>query len=137
MITLFGGCMQSNEKYKEGQVWSYKTRENESNSKIYIVKIEYNKTIGKIYHIYIANLNIKNPYQKSKIQNNLSHSPVSEKTLDDSVIKIVTAKYENNINISDGYVAWKEAFDDGKAGVFTIPVNEIIQCIEDVANMEA
>nr|WP_298678519.1 hypothetical protein [uncultured Treponema sp.] len=129
--------MQSNEKYKEGQVWSYKTRENESNSKIYIVKIEYNKTIGKIYHIYIDNLNIKNPYQKSKIQNNLSHSPVSEKTLDDSVIKIVTAKYENNINISDGYVAWKEAFDDGKAGVFTIPVNEIIQCIEDVANMEA
>ena len=83
------------------------------------------------------NLNIKNPYQKSKIQNNLSHSPVSEKTLDDSVIKIVTAKYENNIDISDGYVAWKEAFDDGKAGVFTIPVNEIIQCIEDVANMEA
>ncbi|MGI5062816.1 hypothetical protein HO345_04470 [Treponema denticola] len=129
--------MQSNEKYKEGQVWSYKTRENESNSKIYIVKIEYNKTIGKIYHIYIDNLNIKNPYQKSKIQNNLSHSPVSEKTLDDSVIKIVTAKYENNIDISDGYVAWKEAFDDGKAGVFTIPVNEIIQCIEDVANMEA
>lgn len=129
--------MQSNEKYKERQVWSYKTRENESNSKIYIVKIEYNKTIGKIYHIYIDNLNIKNPYQKSKIQNNLSHSPVSEKTLDDSVIKIVTAKYENNINISDGYVAWKEAFDDGKAGVFTIPVNEIIQCIEDVANMEA
>ena len=129
--------MQSNEKYKEGQVWSYKTRENESNSKLYIVKIEYNKTIGKIYHIYIDNLNIKNPYQKSKIQNNLSHSPVSEKTLDDSVIKIVTAKYENNINISDGYVAWKEAFDDGKAGVFTIPVNEIIQCIEDVANMEA
>ena len=129
--------MQSNEKYKEGQVWSYKTRENESNSKIYIVKIEYNKTIGKIYHIYIDNLNIKNPYQKSKIQNNLSHSPVSEKTLDDSVIKIVTAKYENNINISDGYVAWKEAFDDGKAGVFTMPVNEIIQCIEDVANMEA
>ena len=129
--------MQSNEKYKEGQVWSYKTRENESNSKIYIVKIEYNKTIGKIYHIYIDNLNIKNPYQKSKIQNNLSHSPVSEKTLDDSVIKIVTAKYENNINISDGYVAWKEAFDDGKAGVVTIPVNEIIQCIEDVANMEA
>ena len=129
--------MQSNEKYKEGQVWSYKTRENESNSKIYIVKIEYNKTIGKIYHIYIDNLNIKNPYQKSKIQNNLSHSPVSEKTLDDSVIKIVTANYENNINISDGYVAWKEAFDDGKAGVFTIPVNEIIQCIEDVANMEA
>ena len=55
--------MQSNEKYKEGQVWSYKTRENESNSKIYIVKIEYNKTIGKIYHIYIDNLNIKNPYQ--------------------------------------------------------------------------
>jgi hypothetical protein len=137
MIILFGGCMQSNEKYKEGQVWSYKTRENESNSKIYIVKIEYNKTIGKIYHIYIDNLNIKNPYQKSKIQNNLSHSPVSEKTLDDSVIKIVTAKYENNIDISDGYVAWKEAFDDGKAGVFTIPVNEIIQCIEDVANMEA
>lgn len=129
--------MQSNEKYKEGQVWSYKTRENESNSKIYIVKIEYNKTIGKIYHIYIDNLNIKNPYQKSKIQNNLSHAPVSEKTLDDSVIKIVTAKYENNIDISDGYVAWKEAFDDGKAGVFTIPVNEIIQCIEDVANMEA
>ena len=129
--------MQSNEKYKEGQVWSYKTRENESNSKIYIVKIEYNKTTGKIYHVYIDNLNIKNPYQKSKIQNNLSHSPVSEKTLDDSVIKIVTAKYENNINISDGYVAWKEAFDDGKAGVFTIPVNEIIQCIEDVANMEA
>ena len=47
MIILFGGCMQSNEKYKEGQVWSYKTRENESNSKIYIVKIEYSSLVFK------------------------------------------------------------------------------------------
>jgi len=40
-------------------------------------------------------------------------------------------------DISEGYSQWKQAFDDEGAGIFTIPVSQIIQFIEEIVNGEA
>lgn len=119
--------------YEEGQVWKYKTRAGEEESLLYIVKIDEVKGYGRIYHIYVDGLKIKNPHTESKIQDNLPHAPVDESTLNESV----TQQFKGSKaipDISNGYKLWKEPFDKGEAGVFNIPVKRIIEHIEQIIN---
>ncbi len=120
----------SNE-FKVGQVWQYDTRKGEEKSLLYIVHIDEEESPAKIYHIYIDNLAIKNPYQESGIQYELPHAPVDEETLTNSITNLVS---ENSPmpNISNGYSSWRNAFDKGEAGVFNIPVKKIVQYIEEI-----
>ena len=48
--------------YAVGQVWEYKTRPGEEASRIYIAKIDENEKLGRIFHIYIDGLTIKNKH---------------------------------------------------------------------------
>ena len=124
--------LMENTKYKIGQVWNYKTRDNEEGSRIFIVRADPNEKLGTIYHIYIDGLKVKNPHIDSGIQDDLPHSPVSEKTLDESVTTLAIENSTDLPDVSEGYQTWKEAFDKGEGGVFTIPANQIIQYIEDI-----
>ena len=121
-------------KYKVGQVWNYTTRQGEEGSRIFIVRADPNEKLGTIYHIYIDGLKITNPHLDSGTQDNLPHSPVSEKTLDQSVTTLVFDSAPDLPDVSKGYQAWKEAFDRGEAGIFSLPVSQIIQHIEDVVS---
>ncbi len=129
-----GEAMSNSNKYREGQIWAYKTRLGESDSKIYIIKIDNDPTLRNIYHVYIDKIAIKNPHLAGGVQNVLPHSPVSQKTLDESVTKLIKDNALSLPDISEGYKIWKEAFDKGQAGVFTISVDKIIQNIEDSVN---
>jgi hypothetical protein len=68
--------------YKEGQVWRYKTRPGEENSRLYIVKIEQGKGLGRVYHISLDGLHVANPRAASVSIETISHLPVAETTLD-------------------------------------------------------
>ena len=123
-----------NAKYSRGQVWSYRARPSEEKSRLYIVRVDTNQKLDNIYHIFVDNLSLKNPHAETGIQDVLPHAPVSGKTLDASVIDLIETRDTNLPNISEGYKIWREAFDKGEGGVFTIPVAEIIQYIEDIVN---
>ena len=110
------------EKYAVGQVWSYRTRPGESQSRLYIVHITECDKVGTIYHVFLDRLSLKLP--KGGVQNVFPHAPVSDKTLDASVIELVETRQTNLPDISEGYQIWREAFDSGGARVFTIPVSE-------------
>ena len=120
-------------EYKAGQVWKYKTRPGEEGSLLYIVKIDNEKGYGNIYHIYVDGLKIRNTRIKGGIQSQLPHAPVNEKTLTESVTNLVRER-GNMPDISEGYEVWRKSFDTGHAGVFNIPVIEIIGLIEDTVN---
>ena len=121
-------------KYKVGQVWNYQTREAEAGSHLFIVRADPDEKLGVIYHIYVDGIRIKNPHSPSGSQDHLPHSPVSEKTLDDSVTSLATNQASELPDISEGYAAWRKAYDNNQGGVFTIPVKQIIQYIEDIVN---
>jgi len=121
------------QKYAVGQVWAYQTRANETDSKLYIVRIEENEKIGPIYNIYLDGLAIENPHIAGS-QDSLPHAPVSAETLDASVTGLIEVRQNDLPDISEGFDMWKEAFDSGDAGVFTIKVSEIVQYIEDIVN---
>jgi len=120
-------------EYSEGQVWSYKTRIGEEKSTVLINKIESNEKLGKIYHISLNEVKVKNPHIAGGFSNELPHFPVSEETLKKSLVKFV-GKAAPNPDYIEGYNTWKSAFDAGEAGIFTISVAEIVGFIEDTIN---
>jgi hypothetical protein len=123
-------------EYSVGQIWEYKTRTHEATSRLYIVHIDEHEKIGKIYHIYVEGVKIKNTHIECGIQDVLPHAPVDIKTLKLSLTRMIGTT-KSLPDISDGYAVWKEAFDSGEGGVFNITVNKIIQYIEEVAGQKA
>ena len=120
----------SAQAYSDGQVWEYRTRPNEPRSLLRIAKVETDPKLGEIFHISIVGLKVSNPNAPTRSSSELPHSPVSRKTLDASVTKLSDSQVTFP-DFHEGYTTWKEAFDKGKAGVFTIPVTEIITIVED------
>ncbi len=129
-IGLFSASAMSQD-FQAGQIWEYKTRPGEEASRLYIVKIEEWPNGEKIFHIYADKLKINNPMLAGGIQVELPHAPVSLQTLEQSITKRSGAA-KTLPDIGEGYAAWKAAYDAGEAGVFTIPLGEIISLIEGI-----
>ena len=115
--------------YAAGQVWKYRTRQGENSSQLYIAKVEPLPQ-GLAFHIYVDGLHLKN---RRGEQTALPHAPVSEKTLNASVTSLV-AENTHIPDISEAYDIWREAYDRGDAGIWDIPVAELVTIIEEVAN---
>jgi len=116
--------------FQEGQVWSYQTRPGEERSRLYIVRIDRDIAKRPIFHIYLDGLKLKNPLMQGGVQDHLAHAPVSQESLEASVEKLLKTGGPMP-NISEGYTAWLLAFSQRQAGVFTMPVKDIVQYIED------
>lgn len=121
------------QEFKEGQVWSYRARPNEPGSTLLIDKVESDARLGFIYHISVTGVRVKNRRASDGVTEDLPHLPVSRKTLEDSVVKIV-GNAAPNLSYLDGYATWKQAFEAGNAGIFTITVAEIVDFIETTLN---
>ena len=115
--------------YAEGQVWSYRSRGTEPESRATIVRID---VIGgeTIYHVHLDGLKIKNPKSASGVQEVLPHVPASEQTLSISLQKLLEPRLTELPDIAEGYAIWREAFDAGQAGVFSISLAEVVDSIE-------
>lgn len=125
---LFSGVDQD-DKYKVGQIWEYETRKGEEKSTMTIVGVEKNKKLGTIINIYVGGLKIKNPNADNGLSEEIQHLPFSKEAIDKSVTKLIgtTKKIPD---YKDGYDEWRTAFDNGKAGVFSITVKESIDVME-------
>lgn len=128
MLLLFTQCSEKT-TYKVGQEWSYKTRQGEENSTLKILKIEEYPTTGKVIHISISHLKMENPHSKERIVEELSHIPISKEALDKSITVLKNEK-TSIPDYEDGYNYWRNEFDKGQAGVFSISVSEIISGME-------
>jgi len=117
-------------KYKVGQEWKYKTRKGEENSTLKILKIEEYPKTGKIIHISISGLKVVSPDSKDGFANELTHIPITEEALDESVTELKNEKIKLPNKI-EGYDYWKKEFDEGTAGVFSISVVEIVESMEE------
>jgi hypothetical protein len=123
----------SAQDFGEGQVWSYKTRKGEESSRVSINKVEANSKLGRIFHISVSGVSVKNPRIAGGISTDLPHFPVSGETLRKSLTKLV-GKSQPNPAYYEGYLTWKSAFDKGEAGIFTIEVADIVGVVEKSIN---
>jgi hypothetical protein len=133
LILLFTMSDTFAQEFKEGQVWRYRTRSNEQGSTLLINKVESDAKLGSIFHVSTSGVKVKNLRAPSGVTLELPHFPVSQKTLEVSVLKLVGTAAPNK-DYQEGYSAWKQAFDAGKAGIFTISIAEIVDFIEKKVN---
>ncbi|WP_312286341.1 hypothetical protein [Chryseobacterium gleum] len=131
LLLFFLSCTKNDIKYSVGQEWKYKTRSTEKGSTLKILKIEEYPNTGKVIHISVSGLKIKSPESPDGFAHQLSHIPISEEALNKSVTKLQneTRKMPDSLEL-DGYSYWKKEFDKGNAGIFTIPVSEIVSTME-------
>ncbi|HZI86493.1 MAG TPA: hypothetical protein VFD48_06645 [Pyrinomonadaceae bacterium] len=118
-------------KYTVGQVWSYKTRSNEKKSSFIVLKVEHHPKLGNIVHIALRDLKLKKP--NGEFIETAGHLPFAEEWIDKSASKILKEKADLP-KYEDGYGMWREAFEAGKAGVYTITIAEAIDVMEATLN---
>ena len=143
MVGLFiclTGCKEptdkrdfQDDKFKVGQMWKYNTRTGEENSTLTILKVEKYDSAGPVIHIYVNGLKLKNTRLRSGFSDDIGHLPLSKEAVLKSVTTLVSE--DNNLpDFKEGYNNWKEAFDNGEAGIFTITVKESIDVTEQTIN---
>lgn len=115
--------------YKPGQIWSYKNRKGEEDSYLTILKVEEYSEAGTAIHVAVYNVNIIGPKSGVFYGQTISHMPFSREALEDSVTEL---KEDTSAlpDFEEGYNDWKEQFEKGNAGIFSITVAEAIGFIE-------
>ena len=117
-------------QFAEGQIWKYATRPGESESRITIVRLDDDAEYGNIIHIYISDIDINNPEAPGGKTTYIAHMPFAEDALEDCVTELERNSPELP-EFREGYRLWREDFDQGEAGVFTIPVSQAIESVQE------
>jgi len=116
----------------EGQVWNYKTRAIEPDSKLIIVQIDKINE-EEIFHISLNGLRLKNPQSDEGYGEEVSHMPISRDALSESVTNLV-GLVDVLPDYKEGYSIWREAYEAGDAGVFSVTVKEAVEFMEQTVN---
>jgi hypothetical protein len=111
--------------FRAGQVWRYSTRPGEEGSTLLIQRVERDAKLGIIIHIGVSGLNLRGVVGA---KGEIGHMPFAESAVTRSVVNL--ASQGEPPPISEGYRLWRQAFDEGKGGVFTISVAEAVSFVE-------
>ena len=107
-------------RYAAGQVWEYRTRAADAGSLLKIHEVEA-APAGTVYHISLIGLSFGRGMAHG---GEFGHMAVSREALDNSVTRLSDSKAIFP-DPAEGIAKWRAA----KAGVFTIPIAEIIENI--------
>lgn len=117
--------------YAPGQSWTYRTRPGEEDSRLAIRKIDVEPEDGEVFHVSILGVKLRNHRVPGGLQPAMHHAAVSRATLDKSLLD-VDGSADADESWRDGYAVWRQAYDNGDAGVFDLEVKDILGYIEMV-----
>lgn len=86
------------------------------------------KPTGTVLHIALDGLRLGNLHLPGGVQPHLAHAPVTAEALRASVLELIQTGAPLPTDDS-GYRQWREAADRGEAGVFTLPLAEILNLV--------
>ena len=129
-VLLIAAGNAAAESYEIGQVWSYKTRPQEPNSTLMILRIDNSSgKLGTVIFIGLKELRVQHP--SGKVFPSMSPLPFTKEALDQSVIKIV-GKSDKLMSSDFGYAKWKEDQRAGKTRRTNAkPVAEVVNGLEN------
>ncbi len=121
-------------RYRPGQVWSYRTRPQDQGSELIVVAIDHDPRLGTIVHVQLQGVFLAGPGAGPGAApgrtTTIGHMPFSEAAIDRSVIALQrTAALPD---FRDGYDKWRDAYDVGRAGIFTLAVDEAVDSVDQV-----
>ena len=119
----------SSPQFRVGQVWRYETRPGEESSRVIIGRIERIEGLGKIVHVKLTGLHLASSAAPGTVATIMFHAPVAEDWLAASVVEL-TAERGDLEGFAEGYGKWLAAYRKGEAGVFSIPLSEVVATME-------
>jgi hypothetical protein len=127
---LFGGCSKQpappTSKFHTGQVWALTPPTNQPNARLTVLRVESGGKLGTIVHIAISGVS----YGDGQTQ--IQHLPFAESAVERSVTRLERESGPVP-DFADGYRQWRQAFDAGKGGIFTITVAEAYDAVTSIA----
>ena len=117
-------------RYAPGQVWTYRTRPSEAQSRLTILRVENAEPTGYIVHVRVDGVSIKNTSAPGGASRTIGHLPFAVAAIDASVVTM--EKTTPVPDFREGYDQWRAAFDQKKAGVWTTSVAEAVTAMEAV-----
>jgi hypothetical protein len=127
---LFGSCSKQPappaSKFHAGQVWAFTPPTNQPNARLTVLRVESGGKLGTIVHVALSGVS----YGDGQTQ--IQHLPFAESAVERSV---TTLERESGPvpDFAEGYRQWRQAFDAGKGGVFTISVAEAFDSVTSIA----
>lgn len=127
---LFDGCSKQPappaSKFHVGQVWVFTPPTNQPNARLTVLRVEDGGKLGTIVHIAISGVSYGDG------QTRIQHLPFTEAAVERSV---TTLERESGPvpDFEDGYRQWRQAYDAGKGGIFTITVAEAYDAVTSIA----
>lgn len=128
---LLGGCSKQPvppaSKFQAGQVWAFTPPTNQPNARLTVLQVESGDKLGTIVHIAISGVSYGDG------QTRIQHLPFAESAVERS---ITTLERESGPvpDYADGYQQWRQAFDAGKGGIFSITVAEAYDAVTSIAS---
>lgn len=116
-----------------GQVWTYPTRPGEEASRIIICRVETRPHLGQVVHLHVAGIRVRNDRAPGGFTDQISHMPYRGDALR-ALVNQLESTTPHAPAYLEGYNLWREAFDRGEAGVWTIAIAEAITLMEQAIN---
>lgn len=109
-------------RFHAGQVWAFHTPRDQPNARLTVLRVEDGGKVGTVVHIAISDVLFGDG------QTTLPHLPFAESAIERSV---TTLERESGPtpDFANGYQLWRQAFDAGKGGVFTITVADAFETV--------
>lgn len=117
------GARAQTQEFETGQLWRYKTRPTEGDSRILIQRVEYDERLGEIVHIRVVGLKFKGPKGPLSV---LPHLPYSGPALRKCLTALESSGDRVTTDYLEGYEVWQEA----RGGIFTADVASVLDSIE-------
>ncbi len=117
--------------YAVGQSWTYRTRPGEEASHVAIRRIDIEPEDGEVFHVSILGVKLRNHRLPGGIQPAMHHAAVSRASLDASLLE-PDGRADDEEHWRDGYDVWRQAYDNGDAGIFDLPLPDVLGYIEMV-----
>jgi hypothetical protein len=129
---FFGSCSKQSSqptasdppssKFRPGQIWAFKTPPGQPNAKLTVLRVEDGGKVGTVVHIALSGVSFGNG------QTTIPHLPFAESAVEQSV---TTLERESGSipDYAEGYRLWREAFDAGKGGIFSISVADAFESV--------
>jgi hypothetical protein len=126
-----GESLVSKPPYAVGQAWTYRTRPGEQASRVAIRRIDIEPDDGEVFHVSILGVKLRNHRLPGGLQSAMNHAAVSRASVDASLLE-PDGDADADESWRDGYDVWRQAYDNGDAGIFDLPLADVLGYIEMV-----
>jgi hypothetical protein len=118
------------EAFSPGQTWTYRTKPNQTSSRVVILRVEDHPKAGRLVHVSLVGLGLWRKPGASPEGWNIAHLAFAESALRNSVIQLDQTVRTAPDAADKTYRQWKRDADRGRVQAWTVSVAEAMEEIE-------